>query len=264
MADHPTRRISRRAFAAGLAGVVAPALARGQTPAKLRIATEGANPPWNYVTPQGQVAGVDVEIATEMCRRMGVVCEISAQAWDGIIPGLIASRFDAIIAGMAITPARQERVAFTTPYRKIISAFIAPKGAIKDTTPAGLRGKRIGVQRGSSQHVFLQNAGYDKTATIVLYDAVGGPELDLAANRVDLIIMNKISAFLGLMKRPEGAGLEFVGPDYAGGVLGDGAGIALRKDDAALLARMNETLAAMKADGTLAKIYERTVPFPML
>ncbi len=264
-APAPTRLVSRRrCLLGGMAVLGAPYVARAQSPAKLRIATEGANPPWNYVTPQGQVAGLDVEIATELCKRMGTACEVSAQAWDGIIPGLIANRFDAIVAGMAITPARAERVAFTTPYRKIISAFITRKGTTLDTGPEGLRGKRIGVQRGASQHIYLQNAGYEKTATIVLYDTVGGPELDLATGRVDLIIMNKVTAFLGLMKRPEGAGLAFVGPDYGGGVLGEGAGIALRKEDTALLARFNAVIADMKADGSLSAIYDKAIPFPMV
>jgi ABC-type amino acid transport substrate-binding protein len=265
---HITRR-GLGAVALGAAAALAGAGAahgqgQGQNRPRLRFAVEGANPPWNFVTPQGQVAGIDVEIANELCRRLDVTCEISAQAWDGIIPGLIANRFDAIIAGMAMTPARRERVAFTDQYRRIISSFIARRGAFTDISPQALRGRRIGVQRGASQHVWLQASGYEQTATIVLYDTVGGPELDLIAGRVDLIVMNKITAHLGLMQRPEARNLEFVGPELAGGVLGDGAGIALRKEDTALQARLNRALAEMTADGTLPRIYERHIPFRML
>ena len=133
-----------------------------------------------------------------------MTCEITAQAWDGIIPGLLANRFDVIIGGMAMTPARRERVAFSNQYRRIISSFfIARRGAFTDISPQALRGRRIGVQRGASQHVWLQREGYERSSTLVLYDTVNGPELDLIAGRVDLIVMNKITAHLGLMNWPE-------------------------------------------------------------
>jgi ABC-type amino acid transport substrate-binding protein len=169
-----TLLLNRRQFggfvAAGAATLAAPAVrAQGQL---IRFATEGANPPWNFVTPQGRVEGIDIDIANAICQRLGARCEVAAQAWDGIIPGLLARRYDAIIAGMAMTPARRERVAFSDVYRKIISSFVARKGTVTDVSPAALRGKRIGVQRGASQQLWLERNGYGQTATIVLYDTV--------------------------------------------------------------------------------------------
>jgi ABC-type amino acid transport substrate-binding protein len=227
----------------------------------LRVATEGANPPWNFVTPQGVVDGIDIEIANALCARMGMRCEVMAQDWDGIIPGLLARRYDAIIAGMAMTPARRERVEFSDVYRKIISSFIARKGTVTDVSPAGLRGKRIGVQRGAAQHVWMQRNGYEATATIVLYDNVAGPRLDLIAGRIDLLIENKISSYLNFMQRPEAGQFEFVGPEFSGNELGEGAGIAVRKEDNELRARINRALAELRADGTLDRIYAARIPF---
>lgn len=257
-------KLSRRALALGALGGVLGRPALAQTRPALRVAVEGQNPPWNYVTPQGTVAGADVDISHELCRRLEMDCQISAQAWDGIIPGLLANRFDAIVAGMAMTPARRERVAFTDTYRNVISVFIVRDPRITDVSPAGLRGRRIGVQRGASQHFYLQRSGYEQTATIVPYETVGGPELDLLAGRVDAIIMNKVTAHMGLMQRPDARELRVVGPDLVGGLLGDGAGIALRRTDTELLARLNAALAAMRADGTLRAIYARYVPFEMI
>lgn len=259
-----TYAFRRRALGALAAAALAAQPARAQQRPVLRFAVEGANPPWNFVTPQGQVAGIDVEIANEICRRLDVTCQVMAQNWDGIIPGLLANRFDAIIAGMAMTPARRERVAFTNQYRRIISSFIAQRGRFTDITPAALRGRRIGVQRGASQHIWLQRAGYEGGSTVVLYDTVGGPELDLIAGRLDLIVMNKITAHLTLMQRPEARNLEFVGPELFGGDLGDGAGIALRPNDTELLERLNRVLAQMTEDGTLPRIYDRHIPFRLL
>lgn len=256
--------LSRRGFAFGALGSALALPALAQTRQRLRVAVEGQNPPWNYVTPDGTIAGADVDISNELCRRLDVECQISAQAWDGIIPGLLANRFDVIVAGMAMTPARRERVAFTDVYRNVISVFIVRGAEITDISPAGLRGRRIGVQRGASQHLFLQRSGYEQTATIVPYETVGGPELDLLAGRVDAIIMNKVTAHLGLLRRPEARDLRIVGEDLVGGLLGDGAGIALRRGDTDLLARLNAAIAAMRADGTLRAIYARYVPFEMI
>lgn len=261
-----SKPMSRRGFGAfvGVAALASPfARARAQTPL-LRLATEGANPPWNFVTPQGVVDGIDIEIANALCARMGVRCEVIAQDWDGIIPGLLARRYDAIIAGMAMTPARRERVEFSEVYRKIITSFVARKGAFTDVSPAGLRGKRIGVQRGSAQHVWMQRNGYEATSTIVLYDTVAGPRLDLIAGRIDLLIENKVSNFLNFMQRPEAAPFEFVGPEFTGNELGDGAGIAVRKEDNDLRARINRALAELRADGTLDRIYAARIPFKIL
>jgi lysine-arginine-ornithine-binding protein len=259
-------KISRRRFGliAGAAALAAPfADARAQAPL-LRFATEGANPPWNFVTPQGAVEGIDIDIANALAAKMGMRCEVIATAWDGIIPGLLAKRYDAIIAGMAMTPARRERVEFSDVYRKIITSFVAKKGTVTDISPQALKGKRIGVQRGASQHGWLTRNGYEQTATVVLYDTVAGPQLDLIAGRVDLIIENKISNYLVFMQKPEAAGFEFVGPELTGNELGEGAGIALRKEDNELRARINKALGELRADGTLDRIYATKIPFKML
>jgi ABC-type amino acid transport substrate-binding protein len=92
----------------------------------LRIATEGAYPPFNFVDASGELQGFDVDIAKALCEVMEADCEITAQAWDGIIPGLNAGRYDAIVASMSITPARQEAVNFTQPYYQAGAVLVAP------------------------------------------------------------------------------------------------------------------------------------------
>lgn len=82
----------------------------------IRIATEGAYPPFNYTNADGSLAGYDIDVANALCKQMQAKCEIVAQDWDGIIPGLLAQKYDAVIAGMSITPERQEKVDFTEPY----------------------------------------------------------------------------------------------------------------------------------------------------
>ncbi|MBW8298952.1 MAG: transporter substrate-binding domain-containing protein, partial [Hydrogenophaga sp.] len=96
---------------------------------KLVIGTEGAYPPFNFVSADGKVGGFDVEIGMALCAEMKVECEVVTQDWDGIIPALQAKKFDFMIASMFITPERAEKVAFTKSYYKAPMTHIAQKGA---------------------------------------------------------------------------------------------------------------------------------------
>jgi arginine/ornithine transport system substrate-binding protein len=231
---------------------------------KLRISTEGTYAPWSFQDAQGKLMGWDIDIANALCAKMKVQCEISAQEWDGIIPALLAKKHDAIVASMAMTPARRERVAFTNKYKDVISQFLAPKNTISDTSPQGLKGKKIGVQRGSAQQKWLEAEGYNKTAEIRLYERTTDSELDLVAGRVDVIVGNKTTMFVGFLKKPEAKDMVFVGPELRGGVLGDGAGIALRKEDVALRERFNKALDEIRADGTYDAITRKYFPFKLM
>jgi polar amino acid transport system substrate-binding protein/arginine/ornithine transport system substrate-binding protein len=231
---------------------------------KLRIATEGAYPPWSFVDAQGKLQGWDVDVANALCSRMKIQCEIMAQDWDGIIPSLLAKKYDVIVASMAMTPARRERVAFSDKYKDVISQFVTRKGTVTDTSPSGLKGKRIGVQRGSAQHKWLEVEGYDKSADLKLYEKTTDAELDLVAGRVDAIIGNKLTMYVGFFKKPEAKDFDYVGPELKGGVFGDGAGIALRKEDTALVQRVNKALQEIRADGTYETISRKYFPFKLL
>lgn len=231
----------------------------------LRVATEGTYPPWSFKDSSGNLQGFDVDIANALCGQMKMKCQIVAQAWDGIIPGLQTNRYDAIVASMSTTPARRKQVLFTNKYKETTSSFIVAKDSgIKDVTPAGLAGKRIGVQRGSSQHQWLTGNGYDKTATLVLYDDTRQPELDLVAGRVDAIIGNKATFYADFFKRPESKDYTFVGPEFKGGVLGDGNAIAVRLTDFDLCNRLNTALEAIIKNGTYEQIRKKYFPFPLM
>jgi lysine-arginine-ornithine-binding protein len=231
----------------------------------LRVATEGTYPPWSFKTASGELEGFDVDIANALCAQMKMKCEIVAQAWDGIIPGLQANRYDAIVASMSTTPERRKQVLFTNKYKDSTSTFIAAKDSgIKDVSPTGLKGKRIGVQRGASQNEWLVANGYDKTASLVLYDTTRQPELDLVAGRVDLVMENKATAYADFFKRPESKDFEFVGPEFKGGVLGDGNAIAVRLSDTDLCNRLNTALAAIVSNGTYDQIRKKYFPFPLM
>lgn len=256
-----TRRL---AFGAGAAF----ALSLGAIPAlaqdTLRIATEGTYFPWSYVNDKGELVGWDVEIAQELCRRLEAECDIKAQEWEGIIPGLLAKKYDLIVASMSVTPARKEKVDFSRKYKNTTSRFVAKEGTLTDTSPEGMKGKRIGVQKGASQDQWLIANGYADSAEIVYYEGTQGPELDLVSGRIDAMIGNQMTYHVNFMTRPEAAGFAFVGPELSGGALGEGNAIALRKGETELKARVDAALDAMIADGTYDKISANYFPFPLL
>jgi arginine/ornithine transport system substrate-binding protein len=227
-----------------------------------RVATEGSYPPWSFKDSDGVLRGWDVEIATALCERMNVRCEIVAQDWDGIIPGLLARKYDLIVASMAITDQRRQRVAFSAKYKETISRFVARKGTAADVSPAALKGKVIGVQRGSIQAAYLSQTY--RQSDLKFYDTAQAAELDLVAGRVDYILGNMVTYHVGFLKTPAAANLAFVGPNLTGGLLGEGNGIAVRKEDTELLARINAALDTLRADGTYDRITAKYFPFKLM
>lgn len=239
------------------------AVISGQADARdLRVATEGTYAPWSYVDNTGKLTGWDVDIANALCDVMKVKCEIIAQEWDGIIPGLNAKKYDMIVASMAATEKRKQQVAFSKKYKETSSQFVAKKGTITHTSPEALAGKRIGVQRGSIQDAYLTQL-YAKS-DIARYDKTTDVELDLLADRIDVLLANRVTSMLGFLARPEAANYGLVGPEYQGGILGDGNAIALRKDDVELMAQVNAAIDTIIADGTYDKVTAKYFKFKLM
>ncbi|MGJ7491434.1 transporter substrate-binding domain-containing protein [Variovorax sp. ZT4R33] len=227
-----------------------------------RIATEGTYPPWSFKDAQGTLQGWDVDIANALCEKMKARCEIVAQDWDGMLPGLMSRKYDLIVASMAITEQRRQRVAFSTKYKETVSRFIARKDAPPDVSPEALKGKSIGVQRGSIQAGYL---GHNyKNSELRFYDTPQAAELDLVAGRVEYIFGNMVTYFVGFMKTTDAQNFAFIGPELKGGLLGEGNGIAVRKDDAQTLSKVNAALDAIRADGTYDRITAKYFPFKLM
>lgn len=243
-----------------LLSAAAPALAQ-TCPKTIKIATEGAYPPWNFVDANGKLAGWDVEIAEALCKTMGAECTIAAQAWDGIIPALNAGKFDAIVAQMSMTPKRREQVDFTIKYKENTTRFVARKGVVTDVSPAGVKGKTIGVQRGAAQRPWLEENKYEN---LRFYETTEAVELDLIAGRVDIMVQGTATSVLGFFKRPESKDFEFVGPEFKGGTLGAGAGIAVRKTDGVLKECFNNAIRTIRKNGEYDAITARYVNFKLL
>ena len=226
----------------------------------LRIATEGAFPPFNYLDANSEPQGFEIDLGKALCQEMGATCTFVIHEWDGIIRGLIAKDYDAIMASLAITPRRKMRIAFSKRYYFIPPAFVGAKDSdIRDTSPAALAGKRIGATENSHHAAFLEARYPD--ADIRVYGKLDEANLDLLTGRIDLVLGDKLalSRFLG---EREGACCRFVADAPAAPEFyGEGVGIGLRKDDKELKERFNRALERLTANGTYDRIRSRYFAF---
>lgn len=226
----------------------------------VRIATEGAYPPFNFTQPDGKVAGLEVDLANALCERMKRPCTVVAQEWDGIIPGLLAKKYDAIMATMNITPERAKAIGFSVPYMVVPAYFVAPASSAIDGSPASLRGKTIGAQVSTTHSRYVEKH-LGSEATLKTYDTASNLLADLKAGRLDAAITTGATAS-DWVKADGGKSVKLVGqPVIDAEVFGPGIGVGLRKEDTALKQSFDEAIRAVVQDGTLARIGARYVDF---
>ncbi|WP_170574533.1 transporter substrate-binding domain-containing protein [Ruegeria atlantica] len=258
-------RIFGMALAAGmsLAAIAVPA-AQAET---IRVGTTCTYFPFNFKDSDGNLSGYDVDVAKEVVKRIGAEVEFVCQAWDGLIPAILSEKFDLIVASMSITPDRMKKLDFSVPYRisegRLIGRVDAEHKLFnEDGTPIveAFDGLRLGLPRSSVYDRWTD--AFLPEAEILGYDSPDSMYLDLQNGRVDLIFTNPMKAHLSFLSADGIEGFEFVSPaindpEY----FGTGAGIALRKGNEDLQARLDAALTEMREDGTLDEFSLRYFPF---
>lgn len=253
-------------------------IASAQTlPGEIKIATEGAYPPWNYTNADGSLTGYEIDLTHALCERMKVKCTIVSQEWNGIIPGLTVGKYDAIIASMGVTPERKKVIAFSKSYAKAPNGFLttsdndlksladaghafdltdsaADAQAAIDVLKSKFKGKVIGVQTGSTASNFVRE--YFKGMEIRDYPTFEQLALDLANGRLDVGVAN-VTTFKPVIEANKGV-LVSTGPTFAGGVLGQGTtNIALRQGDDTLRQAFDAAITSVNNDGTNKALTEK-------
>ncbi|MDN5565519.1 MAG: ABC transporter substrate-binding protein [Psychrobacter sp.] len=224
---------------------------------ELRIGTEGAYAPFNYTNADGTLGGFDVELAQALCADMQVTCEIIAQDWDGIIPGLKAGKYDAIVAAMSITPERAEQVSFTDPYFSNTLVFLAKKDSSFDPDNSNdIDDNLIAAQRSTISSQWLEST-YPK-AKMKLYDTLSNAFLDLGSGRVDAMISDKVPA-LQWLNSASGDDYVLKGNEID---IDDNFAIAVRSGDE-LQGKFNQALANIKSNGTYDELSHRYFAVPV-
>lgn len=220
--------------------------AASDAPINVKIATESSYKPFSYTDADGKLIGYEIELVDALCAQMQAECEVISQDWDGLIPGLNAQKFDAIIAGMSITPERKEVVDFTDPYFHTGIILIGKKG--DDISVADLKGQPVASQRSTVSSQYLQDEYPD--ADIKLYDTQDNAYLDLTSGRVRAMMSDKVTG-IDWLKTEAGQDYEVKGQEIS--TEEDAMGMAFRKGDP-LVARFNEALAELKSNGVYDQI----------
>ena len=239
----------------------------------IRIGTEGAYPPWNAKDESGKLIGFEVELANWLCIYMKADCTLVEQDWDGMIPGLIMRKYDAIMAGMSITDERMKTINFSQGYADEVASLAVMKGSSLEgmdtpkainlsigggdvkkalkTLTAALAGKTIGVQTATIHQNFLESGdvGSVKIRTYKTQDEVN---LDLSAGRCDAALAAAVS-FTDYAEK-SGEAVVLVGPTFSGGAFGNGVGVGIRKDDTDLLKKFNDAINTARKQGKISEL----------
>jgi arginine/ornithine transport system substrate-binding protein len=227
---------------------------------RIRVGVEGAYPPFSSLAADGTLQGFDIDIARALCAELKAECQLVQSPFDGMIPALQARKFDAIVASMSITDERRKAVDFTVRYYNTPNRFVARKGAGLAATAAGLKGKRIGVQRATIHDRYLTEIY--KGSQIVRYAKQDEAFLDLASGRIEATLVDQMAASHGFLRTGAGKDFEFVGPPLEDPkYFGYGSGIAVRKSDADLRAKLDGAIAAIRANGTYKRIQDKYFDF---
>ena len=239
----------------------------------IRIGTEGAYPPWNAKDESGKLIGFEVELANFLCIYMKADCTIVEQDWDGMIPGLLMKKYDAIMAGMSITDERMKTINFSQGYADEVASLAVMKGSSLEgmdtpkginlskggsdvkkalkTLTAALAGKTIGVQTATIHQNFLESGDVGKVK-IRTYKTQDEVNLDLAAGRIDAALAAAV-AFTDYAEK-SGKPVVLVGPTFSGGAFGNGVGVGIRKGDTALLKRFNKAIDQARKSGKIREL----------
>ena len=211
------------------------ALAGGHS---IRMGTEGAYPPYNFLNDNGEVDGFERDVGDKLCAMAELECTWVTNDWDSIIPNLVSGNYDTIIAGMSITDERDEVIDFTQAYfPPDPSAYVALDGAGDEVIGGIIAAQTATIQ---ASHVAASGATLVEFAT---------PDETIAAIRngeADAVFADK--SFLAPIVEESGGQLAFVGEDVA---IGGGVGVGVRESDGELKAKLDAAISAMKADGSL-------------
>jgi polar amino acid transport system substrate-binding protein len=209
-------------------------LAAAQT---VRMGTEGAYPPYNFINDKGEVDGFEREMGDELCKRATLTCEWVTNDWDSIIPNLVSGNYDTIIAGMSITDERSKVIDFTQNYiPPAASAYVGLKADVDVKTGV------VAAQTSTIQAGYVAESGAQLAEFATADETIAA----VRNGEADAVFADK--DFLAPIVAESNGELSFVGGDVS---LGGGVGMGLRKSDSELRDKFNVAIQSMKDDGTL-------------
>lgn len=222
---------------------------------QIKFVTEATYPPFEMMDENNEFQGFDIDIARAVCTELKAECSFANQSFDSLIPSLKFRRYDAAIAAMDVTPARQKQVDFSDVYYENSAVLVAEKG--KYNVVSDLSGKAVGVQNGTSHQAYMTDTYADEKVLLLNFPSYQKAFLDLKNGRINGVFADSAVAHDWLTKH-SGGNYETVGKAVTDAkYFGAGFAIAVRKDNAELLAKLNKGLQTIKANGTYDKIYAK-------
>ena len=218
--------------------------------AVVRLGTEGAYAPWNFINDAGEVDGFERELGDELCARAELTCEWVTNEWDSIIPNLVSGNYDVIMAGMSITEERDEVIDFSENYSQPDpSSFLAMSADVD------LEGGVIAAQSGTVQASYIASTG----ATLLEFATPDETVAAVKNGEADAVLAD--SSFLLPVADAEADLAIIEGADV---LLGGGVAAGVRESDTELRDTLTAAIQSMKADGSLNELivkWEIGVPF---
>jgi len=254
--------------------VLASGVAQAKDWKAITIGVEGAFPPFNAVTPAGDLEGLDLDVAREVCKRAALNCTFVAQDWDSQIPSLVAGKFDAVLT-MGPSPERREVIDFSNPYVITPDTFLVDaNGPLADLPYTGVKlsidseegkkalaelkeiitGTSIGATLSTTQLQFAESY-FGDVAELKSYKSSLQSQLDLSNGRLDGIVDNLV--FANVQAAESNGALKVVGPWMTGSIMATDVCFGIRKNEPELQAILNKAIAEMTADGTLKMLSEK-------
>ena len=229
---------------------------------EIRFGVDASYAPFESKTADGRLTGFDIDLGNEICKRLNTKCVWVENDFDGMIPALKAKKFDGILSSLSVTSAREKEISFSDKLFDAPTRMIARKGSRLLPTAGSLKGKRVGVEQGTTQEAYAKARLAPQGVDVIPYQNQVLVLNDLQSGRLDAALQDAVQAEEGFLKKPEGAGFAFAGPVvHDPKTLGTGTAIGLRKQDTALKADIDKAIAGMLKDGTYRKLAARYFDF---
>lgn len=215
----------------------------------LRVGTNAAYPPFEFIDEQNKIAGFDMDLIDALSKKVGFEYKIVNMSFDGLIPALKAGKIDAVAAAMSATPDRIKAVSFTKPYYTTENLFIKQAKNGDLTSKQNLEGKKIAVQLGTVQEIAARSI---KGVKVMANEDIFAAIMALKNGKVDAVLVDSSIGYGYLNKNKDLA--EFLKePDGS-----EGFSIAFDKNKHTdLIAKINQATQELKNDGTYNKLLEK-------
>lgn len=209
-------------------------------------------PPLEFVDEDGEIVGFEIDLIKAISERSGVSMTVRNVAWDGIFAGLHNGAYDAVASGVTVLEERKATMDFTTPILEVTQSIIVRNNSAPIANESDLSGKTVGVQIGTTGHFAVEKIS---GVTVKAYDEIGLAIEDLLNGNVDATVADSIIAADFVLANPNYAARLNVSGEVAGDV--EQIAMAVRKGNTELLNLLNENIAALQADGTIASLKEK-------